>query len=306
MKLPKGGFRLVGQERGVTGLETAVILIAFVVVASVFAFTVLSTGIFSAERGKETIHAGLTGARSSMELKGSMVSNGTADQTLSDGDSVWTANLFGATSTPTVTAETTDKKEETGSADIVMDAAFTTQLAAYINLSATINLSAIDSIKLWAKWSTLTASGDIEIVVDDTTGCGSPLENIDIPVLIADAWTNVTLAISDNSDMTAIKCVGFYLAVDSGAQTVNLDSIVGQGQATSLLITLANALEGEPIDVSEPGDSDANGLWTPTATTHSSSPTRTRTGWSGMSTGRTRSSVKTTVTISWSPAKKSS
>jgi flagellin FlaB len=51
--------RKLEQEKGVTGLETAIILIAFVVVASVFAFTVLSTGIFSAERGKETIHAGL-------------------------------------------------------------------------------------------------------------------------------------------------------------------------------------------------------------------------------------------------------
>ena len=38
------------DQRGVTGLETAIILIAFVVVASVFAFTVLSTGIFSAPK----------------------------------------------------------------------------------------------------------------------------------------------------------------------------------------------------------------------------------------------------------------
>jgi archaellin len=159
-----------------------------------------------------------------------------------------------------VTAETTDKKEGTASADIVMDGAFTTQLAAYINLSATVNLSSIDSIVLWAKSSTLTASGDIEIVVDDTAGCGSVLENIGLPVLIADAWTSVTLPITDNSDMTAIKCVELNVAVDGGAQTVNLDNIVGQGQATSLLITLANALEGEPIDVSEPGDSDADGL----------------------------------------------
>jgi len=51
--------RGIGQtQRGITGLETAIILIAFVVVASVFAFTVLSTGIFSSERSKETVHAG--------------------------------------------------------------------------------------------------------------------------------------------------------------------------------------------------------------------------------------------------------
>lgn len=37
------GFRL--DQRGITGLETAIVLIAFVVVASVFAFAVLSTGL---------------------------------------------------------------------------------------------------------------------------------------------------------------------------------------------------------------------------------------------------------------------
>jgi len=42
----------VENQRGITGLETAIILIAFVVVASVFAFTVLSTGIFASERSK--------------------------------------------------------------------------------------------------------------------------------------------------------------------------------------------------------------------------------------------------------------
>ena len=51
-------LRRARDERGITGLETAIILIAFVVVASVFAFTVLSTGVFSAERGKETVLAG--------------------------------------------------------------------------------------------------------------------------------------------------------------------------------------------------------------------------------------------------------
>ena len=61
------------RERGITGLETAIILIAFVVVASVFAFTVLSTGVFSAERSKETVYAGLSEARSSLATRGSLV-----------------------------------------------------------------------------------------------------------------------------------------------------------------------------------------------------------------------------------------
>lgn len=43
---------------GITGLATAVVLIAFVVVAAVFAFTVLSVGIFYPERSKETVYSG--------------------------------------------------------------------------------------------------------------------------------------------------------------------------------------------------------------------------------------------------------
>ena len=102
------------SDRGVTGLETAIILIAFVVVASVFAFTVLSTGIFSAERGKETVYAGLQQARGSIELKGSVIANGVPDLTLDDGDDVWDdpgANL-------TLSSETTDQQQGTASSEI--------------------------------------------------------------------------------------------------------------------------------------------------------------------------------------------
>ncbi len=63
------------EERGITGLETAIVLIAFVVVAAVFAFVVLSTGLFSSERGKETVYAGLAKTRGSMELTGGVIAS---------------------------------------------------------------------------------------------------------------------------------------------------------------------------------------------------------------------------------------
>ena len=69
--------RMWRDQRGITGLETAIILIAFVVVASVFAFTVLSAGIFSSEKGKEAIHAGLQQVRSSKEIVGPVVAKDT-------------------------------------------------------------------------------------------------------------------------------------------------------------------------------------------------------------------------------------
>ena len=63
-------------QRGMTGLETAIILIAFVTVAAVFSYAVLSAGLFSAERGKETVYAGLAEAKSNLELSGSVMALG--------------------------------------------------------------------------------------------------------------------------------------------------------------------------------------------------------------------------------------
>ena len=67
--------RRAAGERGITGLETAIVLIAFVVVAAVFAFVVLSTGLFSSERGKETVYAGLAKTRGSMALTGGVIAS---------------------------------------------------------------------------------------------------------------------------------------------------------------------------------------------------------------------------------------
>ncbi len=79
IKLMKAMFHLHRGEKGMTGLETAIILIAFVTVAAVFGYAVLSAGLFSAERGKETIYAGLNEAKSNMELSGSVIGKAAAD-----------------------------------------------------------------------------------------------------------------------------------------------------------------------------------------------------------------------------------
>lgn len=61
------------DQRGITGLETAIVLIAFVVVSSVFEFAALSTGLFSSDKAKETISAGLAETRGTLEQKGAVI-----------------------------------------------------------------------------------------------------------------------------------------------------------------------------------------------------------------------------------------
>ena len=72
-KLKRGLRPFMPDQRGITGLETAIVLIAFVVVSSVFAFAALSTGLFSSDVAKQTIQAGLAETRGTLELKGSVV-----------------------------------------------------------------------------------------------------------------------------------------------------------------------------------------------------------------------------------------
>jgi flagellin FlaB len=68
--------RILRDEKGVTALETAIILIAFVVVASVFAFTILSAGMNSTEQSKVAINSGLSEVQGSLEVKGNVIATG--------------------------------------------------------------------------------------------------------------------------------------------------------------------------------------------------------------------------------------
>jgi flagellin FlaB len=67
--------RVRGKEnqKGITGLETAIVLISFVIVASVFAYVVLSAGLFSSQKAKEAVTSGLGSTMSVLQLKGDVI-----------------------------------------------------------------------------------------------------------------------------------------------------------------------------------------------------------------------------------------
>ena len=66
------------DEKAFTGLEAAIVLTAFVVVAAVFSYVVLGAGFFTSDTAKQTIHTGVDQATSSVELVGDVVAYGTA------------------------------------------------------------------------------------------------------------------------------------------------------------------------------------------------------------------------------------
>ena len=68
------------RQEGITGLETAIILIAFVIVASVFAYVVLSAGLFSSQKAKEAVSAGIQATMATVEIRGNIVAKMVSSQ----------------------------------------------------------------------------------------------------------------------------------------------------------------------------------------------------------------------------------
>jgi flagellin FlaB len=61
------------SRRAMTGLETAIILVAFVITAAAFAFVILNMGFLTAEKAQSVISAGMSEASSSMLIDSGLV-----------------------------------------------------------------------------------------------------------------------------------------------------------------------------------------------------------------------------------------
>ena len=101
--------KLHKNESGLSALETAIILIAFIVVASVFAFTILSAGSASTDKSKKAINAGLEQVQSSMTIKGDVIAKGNAGGTSVD-SAVFTLALVSGGDPVDLTSAAADRK----------------------------------------------------------------------------------------------------------------------------------------------------------------------------------------------------
>jgi flagellin FlaB len=79
---------IVNREEAFTGLEAAIVLIAFVVVAAVFSYVVLGAGFFTTQKSQEVVHSGVAQASSSMEVIGNVYGLNTAVTTPEEVDKI--------------------------------------------------------------------------------------------------------------------------------------------------------------------------------------------------------------------------
>jgi flagellin FlaB len=71
--------KLVQQKRAIIGLEAAIVLIAFVIIAAAFSFMVVNQGLYATERGKVVIQEGLKQASTPLTIDGTTFVRTTSD-----------------------------------------------------------------------------------------------------------------------------------------------------------------------------------------------------------------------------------
>ena len=139
--------KLKTDWRGITGLETAIVLVAFILVATVFAFAVLSTGLVASEKSKEAALGSLKEASGTLMVRGRVV--GTSNNALTALDQV-KFTLSSAT-------QANEGVEFTTAASVI----------SYLDENQAVNLAASDWTPTWLIGSgpVVDAGEQVEIAV---------------------------------------------------------------------------------------------------------------------------------------------
>jgi hypothetical protein len=140
---------------------------------------------------------------------------------LEDCEDAWDEQVVGNV-TPTLDAA--DFKVGSGSAKLDIAAGASVGVLAS-EVIAIASLALYTHIALWIKSSVALDAGDLQLLLDETADCASPLETIDIPALSADTWTQIRIALANPSTDLVLISIGLKMVVDKGAFIVHLDDI---------------------------------------------------------------------------------
>lgn len=125
----------------------------------------------------------------------------------------------------TASLNTTFKKEGTGSLKLVVAAG-----AAAGDILATEDITSIDisgcnEVQIWIFSTVALAAGDLQLLLDDTASCASPVESLNIPATTANVWTRHIISLANPQSDSAIISVGLKMVVDKGAFSLWADDI---------------------------------------------------------------------------------
>lgn len=170
-------------------------------------------------------------------------------------DTAWTANA-----NVTQAQETSLMKEGAAAQKFTIAAAFTTGIAGYHAITS-VDLHLYKKFYAWLKSDIATNAGDLQVVLDDTAACASPVKLFDVPALAGGVMTLCEWDCGDMSGTAAIISVGLKVVVDKGAQVVTIDQVCLTGQSIFGLETSA-VNPGDDINLAVYGSPQYSALTT--------------------------------------------
>jgi len=235
-----------------------------VTVAAVFGYAVLSAGIFSSEKGKETVYAGLEQAKSSMEVKGSVIVYGAPgdEGLINDCEDAWTTTTIGVDVTVTMgfgSGHSNQFTLDNGPTDTGFPGGLVASASSEIQ-----DLSQKTFINLYVRTDTNITATDLDTLQLALVpeGGGEPIETLDLPEITKDTWTLVTLDInsslySDENIQTVELRYLKSLVDEPNPVIIWVDNVVSgppYTHADLVVFTVANAVAGKPIDLTPTPD----------------------------------------------------
>jgi hypothetical protein len=137
-----------------------------------------------------------------------------------DCEDAWNESVDGSV---TASLDAADFKVGAGSAKFVTVTAGATTLLA--TEAITKDLTGYDILYQWIKCSINTAAGDLEIHLDNTGSCASPLETLAVPALAAGVWTRIAMKLVTPASLGSLISIGLYQKVNLADCSIWLDDI---------------------------------------------------------------------------------
>jgi len=149
--------------------------------------------------------------------------------------------------------EGTIKQVGTYSAKVDVQAGATVGLLAYNDFSAE-DLSTYCILRLWIRSDTALINGVLQIQLDDTSACASPLVSLPVQELAANTWVQLFIPFDGGlAGLNATISVGVYAVLDSGAYILYLDDVavekgtIAATQSYHLVDTSGGTLAASPL-----------------------------------------------------------
>jgi len=80
-----------------------------------------------------------------------------------------------------------------------------------------LDISDADEVVVEVYSDVALAAGDLQILLDNTAQCASPVESLDIPAIAANTITHIAISLANPPSDSAIISVGWKMIVDKGA-----------------------------------------------------------------------------------------